>query len=47
MGVGVSDLSQVPGSPELARLVSRELLAPNDPYWDQLLQFRLKTRISK
>ena len=47
MGAGASDLNSIKESPELRKFVGEDLIAPNDPFWNQLLGFQLARKPSK
>ena len=47
MGAAASDLKSIQGSPELRKFVGEDLIAPNDPFWNQLLGFQLARKLSK
>lgn len=42
MGAQFSSLNELESNEYLSRLVSEESLSSNDPFWNQLLSFRLQ-----
>ncbi|KAF0302011.1 Dymeclin [Amphibalanus amphitrite] len=47
MGAGASDLKSIQDSPELRKFVGEDLIAPNDPFWNQLLGFKLARKLMR
>ncbi|XP_043222619.1 dymeclin-like [Amphibalanus amphitrite] len=47
MGAGASDLKSIQDSPELRKFVGEDLIAPNDPFWNQLLGFKLARKLTR